>query len=340
MGFCFKPCPSGNECGGGESCQSESSVKGDPVKVCVPRVDCGMGAPASDAGVTGVPFDGGGAPAMGTIGNNGGTASRLLFATVGDTRGRLPGLGTYPTDAINKIYTSIQALSPRPLFSVSTGDYAFEFASDTSAQLDAYLAARAKYSGAFFPALGNHECTWQTTSNCGAGNKDGMTPQYSAFLGKLLSPIGKTEPYYTINVNATDASWTSKFVFVAPNAWTAGQGTWLEAELSKPTTYTFIVRHEAASANTAPGVTPSQTIIDKHPYTLLIVGHTHTYSRNGKEVLFGNGGAPISDGKPMGFGLFSQRADGAIEVNAIDYQTGNADAAFRFAVKPDGTAAP
>ncbi|MFO0572054.1 MAG: hypothetical protein U0263_40905 [Polyangiaceae bacterium] len=63
-------------------------------------------------------------------------------------------------------------------------------------------------------------------------------------MSKLLNPTGQTVPYYTKNVNAADGAWTAKFVFVAPNAWTDAQGTWLEAELAKPTTYTFIVRHE------------------------------------------------------------------------------------------------
>jgi hypothetical protein len=35
-----------------------------------------------------------------------------------------------------------------------------------------------------------------------------------------------------------------------------------------------------------------------------------------------------------------QRADRAIEVDMIDYATGLADTAFRFALKPDGTPAP
>ena len=49
----------------------------------------------------------------------------------------------------------------------------------------------------------------------------------------------------------------------------------------------------------------------------LIVGHSHTYghytSPYPREVLIGNGGAPLtSTTKDYGFGLFKQRSDGAI----------------------------
>jgi hypothetical protein len=58
-------------------------------------------------------------------------------------------------------------------------------------------------------------------------------------------------------------------------------------------------------------------------------------------VVIGNGGAPLTGNKNYGFGIFSQRPDGAIQVDMIDYQTGNAVGGyFHFAVKPDGTAAP
>ena len=79
----------------------------------------------------------------------------------------------------------------------------------------------------------------------------------------------------------------------------------------------------------------------QHPYTLAIVGHTHTYEHfSGREVIIGNGGAPLTGSKNYGFGVFGQRADGAIQVDMLDYSTGLADTRFRFAVKPDGSPAP
>jgi len=54
-------------------------------------------------------------------------------------------------------------------------------------------------------------------------------------------PDRKDGPVLLDHVDATDGSWTSKTVFVAANAWSDAQATWLDAELAKPTTYTFLV---------------------------------------------------------------------------------------------------
>ena len=86
-------------------------------------------------------------------------------------------------------------------------------------------------------------------------------------------------------------------------------------------------------------MSPSESIIDSHPYTLIIVGHTHSYSRpSTSEVLIGNGGAPLSGTGDYGFGVFSQQSDGNIAVDVLDYATGLADPAFHFVIKPNGTA--
>jgi hypothetical protein len=129
-------------------------------------------------------------------------------------------------------------------------------------------------------------------------------------------------------------------VFIAANAWSATQASWLDAELAKPTTYTFVVRHESKTANTAPGVTPSQAIIEKHPYTMLLVGHTHTYSHlaSSKELIVGNGGAPLTGGVNYGYVIARQRADGAMVFREHDYTTNQIN--DTFAVKPDGTPTP
>jgi hypothetical protein len=128
---------------------------------------------------------------------------------------------------------------------------------------------------------------------------------------------------------------------VAANAWTTEQGTWLDTAMARATTYTFLVRHEASGSNTAPGVTPAETIMFHHPYTMSIVGHTHTYQRTSqREVIMGNGGAPLSGGVDYGFGMFSQQADGSIAVDMIDYASGLADPTFHYSVKPDGSPAP
>ncbi len=280
------------------------------------------------------------------VGGDGGTLSRLQFAVVGDTRPpSVDDTAAYPTDVIDRIYAGIEALVPRPAFAVSTGDYLF--ASDRSGQarpqLDLYLRARSRYSGALYPALGNHECTGATASNCGPGARDGVTEPYAAFLEKLLSPIGKSDPYYSIRVDADDGSWTAKLVFVAANAWSPAQAGWLDSALTVPTTYTFVVRHEPASAATAPGVAPSEEIMLRHPYTLAIVGHSHTYEHSSsapREVVIGNGGAPLTGKKPYGFGVFARQGDGTIAVDMVHWQTGLLDPAFHFVVTPGGKPAP
>lgn len=276
----------------------------------------------------------------GTVGPTGGKVSRLLFTAVGDTRpANMDDTAGYPTAIIGQIYADIAALNPAPLFSISTGDYQFSSPSGTqsSAQFDLYLAARAKFGGTFFPAMGNHECTGATASNCGSGNANGLTTNYNNFLSMMLAPIKQTSPYYSVEIDAADGSWTSKFVFIAANAWDSGQSSWLSTVMAKTTTYTFVIRHESTGTSGPPGVAPSDTIINGFPYTLLIVGHTHTYEhKSTREVLFGNGGAPLTGSGNYGYGLFSQRSDGAITVDAIDYQSGTADASFHFVVTPAG----
>jgi hypothetical protein len=249
----------------------------------------------------------------------------------------------YPSAVITKIFADVEAASPRPAFVVTTGDYLFSSGNGTQAapQLDMYVTARAGYSGTVFPAMGNHECTGSVTSNCGVGNADGETNNYQAFVSKLLAPIGQTNPNYVVKVNATDGSWTSKIVFVAGNAWTSADATWLDGVLAQSTTYTFVIRHEPKAASQAPGCKGSEAIMAAHPYTLAIVGHTHTYGKTGpKQVTIGNGGAPLVGGGNYGYGLVQQRSDGAIQVDMVDYESGANDSSFRFAVHADGSPAP
>lgn len=286
----------------------------------------------------------GGTPPTGSVGNTGGSVSRLLFAVVGDTRPpNTDDTSGYPTAIATKIFQDIESMNPRPSFGVSTGDYMFATPGNgqASPQLNLYITARSNFSNLMFPAMGNHECTGYTASNCGSGNTDGLTENYNAFLSMMLKPLGQSNPYYAINVNSSSGAWTAKFVFVAANAWTSAQGSWLQSTLAQPTTYTFLIRHEPASANTAPGVSPAEQIMSKYPYTLSIVGHTHTYEKSGaKEVIIGNGGAPLSGGANYGFGYIQQRAsDNAIVVDMIDYQSLQPDSSFHFAVNPDGSAA-
>jgi hypothetical protein len=287
--------------------------------------------PGDDGGASGsdASDDGSRGDAAAGVGPDGGRIDTLLFAVVGDTRPPyIDDNGAYPTAIIQKIYKDVAALSPQPAFVISTGDYQFASTSGSSAaaQIDIYLSARAQFHGLEFPVMGNHECTGATDSNCIAGNP---TANYQAFMSKMLAPIGKTQPYYALYFAASDGSWTAKFLFVAANAWNSAQGTWLDSAMAEQTTYTFIVRHEPANDNTAPGVTPSEQIMTKHPYTLAIVGHSHTFRQSGaREVIVGNGGAPPTGSVNYGFGLVRRQSDGKIHVDMIDYQSGQASLGF------------
>ncbi len=269
------------------------------------------------------------------------TEDDLNFAIIGDTRPAVVNdTAGYPTAVITTIFQDLEALSPRPGFAVATGDYQFSSngSTETAPQLDKYLAARANFSNPEYPAMGNHECTGATASNCGPGTTDGSTSIYTSYMSKVLAPLGISTPYYSLLIAPSNHAWSAKVVLVAANAWTSAQATWLTSVLSQPSTYTFIVRHESTSANTAPGVTPSEAIINAHPYTMLIVGHDHTYKRFGqKEVLLGNGGAPLTTGSAFGYGIASLRSDGAIQFTISNYLTHAV--IDSFAVNADGSTA-
>ena len=265
------------------------------------------------------------------------------FAIVGDTRPpNEDDTAHYPTAIITKIYGDLQAMSPRPDFAVSTGDYQFSKPSGTqaAAQLDLYLAARRQFGNVLYAALGNHECTGATASNCGMGAADGITRNYTQFMTRMVQPLGFTKPYFAMKFQATDGTWTAKLVVVAANAWDATQAAWLDAALAEPTTYTFVVRHEDDFATTAPGVTPSKTIIKKYPSTLKIYGHTHTYAHYASEhaVVCGNGGAPLTSGTNYGYAVVERLTDGNIQFTEYDYATNAVLEQFRLTAT--GTAAP
>jgi Calcineurin-like phosphoesterase len=271
-------------------------------------------------------------------GPGGGLLPELRFALVGDTRPSLPDdTANYPTSVVQQIWTQVAAINPQ--FGVTTGDYMFATIdhSEQNPQLDLYLGARGAYGGVVYPALGNHECTSDTFSNCGDGNQDGEPPNYKAYLARLVGPIGETRPYFIERFAAIDGTWTAKFVFVAANAWDDRQAAWLDAVLQQPTTYTFVIRHEPHEATAAPGVAPSVDIVSKHPLTLNLVGHIHTYRHDADsfELLVGNGGAPLSTAVDFGYTIITRKPDGTLDVSSFNYMT-NA-LIDQFALNPDGS---
>src|SRR5262249_30538261 len=121
------------------------------------------------------------------------TLDTLSFAILGDTRPAVvDDTAGYPTAIATAIFKDLQAANPRPPFAVATGDYEFASAAGTQSgpQLDLYLKARSNFSNDEYPAMGNHECTGYTASNCGPGTTDGATGIYNTYLQKVLNPLG------------------------------------------------------------------------------------------------------------------------------------------------------
>ena len=318
-----------NGCYGGWYCNTDSCKCQSP-----PSGDCGMSSTSSGSG--------GERGNAGAVTIQGGELDTLNFAVVGDTRpATIDDSAGYPTAIISKIWQDVEAYKPHPSFALTTGDYIFArpWGTQSAAQFDAYLSARKAFSNPVFFALGNHECTGKTDSNCGAGNPWGEPVNYKNFLAKLLGPDAKL-PYYSVQIRSTSKAWDAKILVVAANAWTAAQGKWLEEQLAKSTTYTFVVRHEGSFVkNGPPGLAASTEILAKYPYTQLIVGHTHTFAHYAKsrELVVGNGGAPITGSVNYGYVIARQRADGAMVFRAYDYDTNALKKTL--AVKADGTPA-
>jgi predicted phosphodiesterase len=190
-----------------------------------------------------------------------------------------------------------------------------------------------------YPAMGNHECTGATASNCGQGATNGITKNMTDFVSTMLAPISVTQPYYTETFTAADNSWTAKVVFVACNAWSSTQSTWLSSQLAQPTTYTFVVRHESVADVSQTACSASQTVINAHPLTLLIVGHTHEYRHESydKEIIVGIGGAPLTSGTNYGYTVVTRNTDGTLSVTTYDYQSHSTMDTFK--IQADGAGA-
>jgi hypothetical protein len=154
-------------------------------------------------------------------------------------------------------------------------------------------------------------------------------------MNKMVKPIGKLRAFYTTRVTGVKSAWTAKFIFVASNAWSPVQAAWLDNQLSQPTTFTFVVMNSPLDDTRAPclsgtGPNNASSIISRHPYTLIIAGHNHTYAyyARQKEVIVGNGGAPLSGAANYGFVIARQQANGSLLFTAYDYQTNAATSTF------------
>ena len=252
------------------------------------------------------------------IGPMGGSVPKLFFAVVGDTRpANIDDTANYPVDVITQIYADLAAMNPRPQFVVTTGDYMFAspYAAEGAKQMALYSKASAQFPNPIFSAMGNHECTGATASNCASAPTNNM----AAFMDALVKPLGQSKPYYTVPVSDDSGKWTAKIVIAACNAWDPTQSSWLAGELAKPTTYTFVVRHEPTGTQGPPCVGEMDSMLSQATYDLFIVGHSHTFQHRGKQLTVGNGGAPLSGGVTFGYATVEQQDSGGFLVTQYEY---------------------
>jgi predicted phosphodiesterase len=285
----------------------------------------GTGASANpdmsiDHGGGGTGGSGGGANGGGGGGGGGtGGGGLLKFAVFGDCRPPNPDDTTgYPSAIISEIFKLAQSKGAQ--FAIGTGDYMFaSTSSSVSAQVDLFNQAKATFTaGPVYLAMGNHECTGATASNCPNLTE---TPNIQAFM-KMVPP-GVTKPYYRIDLDTPNGK--AKLVFIAANAWDSTQESWLQTQLADATTYTFVIRHESTTSPGVPtGVTASESVVSAHPFTLELLGHTHEYRHvDTQHVISGNAGAPLAGSGGYGLLIVEQLANGNITVTEIDESTGN-----------------
>ena len=268
------------------------------------------------------------------VGKNGGSVSLLNFIVFGDVRAPATNSTSHwPAQIVQSIFT--QGMSHSPQFFVATGDYYFaNDASDVQAQGNMLLSLEQQIAPhlTFFHVMGNHECNNATNSNCPNANETPNVQFYMQYLGN-----DPNNPYFSVNV-ATSLG-LAKFVFIAANAWSSQQQSWLQQTLAQPTTYTFIVRHEAAgvgTGNSAPGTTPSEQIIAQYPYTLELLGHDHTYRHlAANRVISGNGGAPLESGGSYGFLQVQQQSNG--NITATEYEESSGMPSDSWTINAQGT---
>jgi hypothetical protein len=281
---------------------------------------------------------------LAAVGPEGGSAASLSFAVIGDTRpAMINDTAHYPSAIIERIYEDLNRLDPRPEFILTTGDYMFADPATGHGleQVAQYMRAESRWRGGpVFHVMGNHECNGFTAGNLdlSTGACDGaFSNNYQAFFTAMVRPLGKRLPYYVVPIDADDGSWSSKFIIVACNAWSSAQEEWLRSELTKPTTFTFVVRHEDYASTAGPCVRQMNAMLSTARYDALITGHKHTFQNNlagpGREIIVGHGGAGAGGPHGYGYAIFEQRGL-SFTVTDYDYVTGAPRTRFQIHAGP------
>jgi hypothetical protein len=248
----------------------------------------------------------------------------LVFAIMGGARpANSDDTANYPTATVTRIAQDIAGATPAPAFLLTMGPYMFASPTGSAAQpqLNLFRSAIAAFPRTVYPTMSNHECTGAASSNC--PNLD-ETPNVTDYISTMVAPTGQTLPYYVVNRIGPNGAWTAKFVFVADNAWSGAQQSWLSATLSQQTTYTFVMRHHSLTDTSVPGVSPSEAIVNAAPpITMKIEGSPYEYRHPAtREIIVGNGGAPlVSTGGTYGYVIAVQNTDLSMTFTEYDYST-------------------
>src|SRR5262249_30269283 len=156
------------------------------------------------------------------IGPSGGSVDRLAFVVWGDARpSQINDDASYPIAIVESIAHRAEATPAE--FAMATGDYMFaNTATSVQNQISHLLSAEQGFTKPIYRAMGNHECTGATASNCPNGTE---TPNARAFMMQLVPFTQK--PYYSFTVQTSLGD--AKFVVIAANAWDSAEQAWLEA---------------------------------------------------------------------------------------------------------------
>jgi hypothetical protein len=317
-------CPSGhsctaNHCYGGWYCDLATTKCVDPAKV-----SCGAGT-SSSTGTSGTSGTSGGTTGSGSgVGPQGGSVTLLHFGVSGDTRPpSCEDTAGYPTSVINGIADAERAAGAQ--FAVDMGDHMYVCNNDASIaqqQMGLFMEGVARFGGTWFLTEGNHECMGAGSGSCPTGSTN---VNYQAFLS-ALSPISST-PYYSVDIQTSLGLAT--LVVVADNSWDAAQQSWLEQTLARADAharYTIIAKHHPEGDTSVAANTTIMQVIRAHKFALLLTGHAHRYEHQttdqGRDVIIGNGGAPlVSGGTFFGYAMVDQQPDGTLKLTMYDLAT-------------------
>ncbi len=326
--YCGQTCTvGGDDCPKGFSCTGITGTAGSVLASCFPdNESCMSSTVPNQADLSPNPGNGGGGtldmavppPTPGSVGTSGGSVNLLHFGVVGDTRpAACEDTANYPTTVINGIATEFKNRNAQ--FVLDLGDHMYVCNNDlntATTQMNLYMTATKMFGGTWFMTQGNHECY---SGPCYAGSQNA---NYVAFM-TALAPISQS-PYYSINVDTSLGLAT--FVFIADNSWDNTQSTWLDQTLTTADSaakYTIVIRHHPEGDSSVSTNGESMAIVRKHKFAVFLTGHSHLYKHmttdNGRDLVMGNGGAPlIAGGAFFGFAMIDQLASGQLQLSIYD----------------------